>query len=149
MTTSRKRDPSLSRQRVVCFSDVRACLLTTSSTSATRSSSTMYSSRARLPSRGLALWVTPDAIVIHEAHASTRMLGTAGKRQYLGSVIRMLAETEPPAKVWLYRIVVFLQHIPIWMFRRSTTLGIRELWRALSGDVGPLPAPTLNDRASV
>jgi GT2 family glycosyltransferase len=90
--------------------------------------------------QGLALWVTPDATVVHEAHASTRMLGATQKRQYLGSVIRMLSETEPPAKVWLYRVVVFLQHIPIWMLRRSGALSARELWKALAGDVGPLPS---------
>lgn len=96
--------------------------------------------------QGLTLWVTPDARVIHEAHASTRMLGSStGKRQYLGSVVRMLTETESPAKVWLYRVVVFAQHIPMWMLRRSRTMGLRELWRALSGDVGPLPSFRLDD----
>jgi hypothetical protein len=30
--------------------------------------------------RGLTLSVTPDATVIHGAHASTRMLGSTGKR---------------------------------------------------------------------
>ena len=90
--------------------------------------------------RGLTLWVTPDATVIHEASASTRMLGSARKRQYLGSVIRMLSETEPPAKVWLYRVVVFLQNIPGLMLGRPGTIGVTELWKALSGDVGPLPS---------
>ena len=36
--------------------------------------------------RGLTLWVTPSAQVVHDAHSSVRMLGAAGKRQYLGSV---------------------------------------------------------------
>jgi GT2 family glycosyltransferase len=94
--------------------------------------------------RGLKLWVTPEAVVVHEAHASTRQLGTAGKRQYLGSVIRMLSDTEPPAKVWLYRAIILVQHIPIWALRRSDALGFTDLWKALSGDVGPLPtAPRL------
>ena len=94
--------------------------------------------------RGLTLWVTPHATVIHDAHASTRMLGPRGKRQYLGSVVRMLVETEPPAKVWVYRIVVFVQHIPSWLFRRPSEIGVQDLWKALSGDVGPFPSrPTL------
>ena len=38
------------------------------------------------------LWVTPSAQVVHAAHASTRMLGRTGKRQYLGSLVRMLME---------------------------------------------------------
>jgi len=100
--------------------------------------------------RGLTLWVTPDATVIHEAHASTRMLGSVGKRQYLGSIVRMLIETQPPAKVWIYRSIVFLQHIPKWLLRRSGTLGVRDLWKALSGDVGPLPSGpvSIDERAS-
>jgi GT2 family glycosyltransferase len=93
-----------------------------------------------LADQGLKLWVTPDATVVHEAHASTSMLGPAGTRQYLGSVIRMLSDTEPPAKVWFYRTVVFLQHIPIWLLGRSSALGFRDLWKALGGDVGPLPS---------
>ena len=56
-----------------------------------------------LADRGLTLWVTPAAKVVHHSHASTRKLGTSGKRQYLGSLIRMLDETEPATKVWFYR----------------------------------------------
>jgi hypothetical protein len=90
--------------------------------------------------------VTPHAIVIHEAHASTKRLGAAGKRQYLGSVIRMLEETESPLKVWLYRLVVFLQHIPLWLLGRSGVPNVKDLWKALSGDVGPLPAAPVSMR---
>jgi GT2 family glycosyltransferase len=90
--------------------------------------------------RGLALWVTPSAKVVHHSHASTRKLGAAGKRQYLGSVIRMLKETEPPTKVWLYRAVIFAQNIPVWLLRRPNALPFGDLWKALSGDVGPLPS---------
>jgi hypothetical protein len=52
----------------------------------------------------------------------------------------MLAETEPLSKLWLFRVVVFLDHIPRWVRRRSGTLGVTDLWRALSGDVGSLPS---------
>jgi GT2 family glycosyltransferase len=90
--------------------------------------------------RGLALWVIPEATVIHEAHASTGRLGSTGRRQYLGSLILMLTETEPPAKVWLYRCVIFLENIPRRILGRSGALGVRDLWRALSGDAGPLPS---------
>jgi GT2 family glycosyltransferase len=93
-----------------------------------------------LADQGFTLWVTPEATVVHEAHASTRQLGRAGNRQYLGSVVRMLEDTESPAKLWLYRFVVFLQHIPIWILGRPGVLGVGELWKALSGDVGPLPS---------
>jgi GT2 family glycosyltransferase len=96
--------------------------------------------------RGLALWVTPHAKVVHEAHASTRKLGTSRKRQYLGSVVRMLTETEPRAKVWLYRVVVFSQNVPIRLLRPSDALSFTELWKALAGDVGPLPSDPARSR---
>jgi hypothetical protein len=74
------------------------------------------------------------------------MLGPTGKRQYLGSVVRMLIETEPPAKVWLYRGIVFVQNIPICLLGRPDALGFAELWKALSGDVGPLPSDPAHTR---
>lgn len=92
-----------------------------------------------LAARGLDLWVTPDATVVHDGGASTRMLGKAGKQQYLGSTIRMLTETESRSKVWLFRAVVFAQHVPLWVLARPNTIGVRQLWMALSGDVGSLP----------
>ena len=92
--------------------------------------------------RGLTLWVTPSARVIHDAHSWVRMLGASGKQQYLGSLVRMLTETESAAKVWLYRTVVFLQGIPISLLGRRDALSVRALWKALSGDVGPLPSHT-------
>lgn len=92
-----------------------------------------------LATQGLDLWVTPDATVVHDGGASTRMLGITGKRQYLGSTIRMLTETESRLKVWLFRVVVFAQHVPLWVLARPTTIGVRQLWMALSGDVGSLP----------
>lgn len=93
-----------------------------------------------LAAQGRDLWVTPDATVVHDKGASTRMLGTSGKRQYLGSTVRMLTETQSRSKVWLFRVVVFVQHVPLWAFARSKTISVRQLLRALSGDVGPLPS---------
>ena len=58
---------------------------------------------------------------------------TRGKRQYLGSAIRMLRETEHPAKVWLYRVVVFRSTFRFGYFRRSSRVGINEVWKALAG----------------
>ncbi len=96
--------------------------------------------------RGLTLWVTPSARVVHDAHSSVRMLGPVGKRQYLGSVIRMLSETEPPAKVWLYRAIVFTQNIPACFLGRPDALGFGELCEALAGNVGPLPSDPAHSR---
>ena len=49
-----------------------------------------------LAARGLELWVTPEATVVHDGSASTRMLGRTGKQQYLGSTIRMLDRNRVP-----------------------------------------------------
>ena len=92
-----------------------------------------------LAARGFELWVTPEATVVHEKSASTRMLGRMGKQQYLASTIKMLDETESRPKVWLFRAVVFAQHVPLWILARRNTIGLRQLWRALSGETGPLP----------
>ncbi len=92
----------------------------------------------RLFERGLQLWVTPDAVVVHEAHSSARQLGAALRRQYLASIVRMLEETESPLKVWTYRAVVFSQNLVLWAGGRESLRG-GDLWRALAGDPGPLP----------
>jgi GT2 family glycosyltransferase len=94
-----------------------------------------------LAEQGYELWVTPEATVVHEAHASTKMLGTAAKRQYLGSTVRMLMETESATKVWLFRFLIFAQHVPMWVLARPNTISVRQLLKALAGDVGPLPDP--------
>lgn len=95
----------------------------------------------RLASEGHELWVTPDAVVIHEAHASTRQLGGALKRQYIASLIRMLGETEPAYRTLIYRMLVFAQGVIAFLLRRPDALRPRELLRALAGDTGPLPLP--------
>jgi GT2 family glycosyltransferase len=92
----------------------------------------------RLSDRGHELWVTPDAVVRHEAHASARQLGGALRRQYLASIVRMLQETESPLKVWTYRVVIFAQNLVLWLGRRDSLRGA-DLWHALAGDPGSLP----------
>jgi len=75
------------------------------------------------------------------------MLGYGpGRRQYVGSTVRMLAETEGSAKVWLYRVVVFLQNLVLWTLRRPEALRGLDLWKALSGDPGPLPSQPTRSR---
>jgi GT2 family glycosyltransferase len=96
--------------------------------------------------RGRELWVTPSARVVHDAHSSVRRLGATRRRQYLGSVVRMLIDTEPPTRVWLYRAIVFVQNIPTCLLGRPDALGFAELWKALSGDVGPLPTSPTHTR---
>lgn len=92
-----------------------------------------------LADQGFILWVTPDAIVVHEAHASTQKLASGSrKRQYLASVVRMLSETEPLAKVWLYRSVVYGQNAVLSLTHPERALSRSELRLALAGDPGPL-----------
>ncbi len=92
-----------------------------------------------LGQEGRELWVTPDAVVYHDAHASTRQLGGALRRQYLGSLVRMLRDTEPAYRVGFYRALMLVQGLLMFVLRRPGALGPSELWRALAGDVGPLP----------
>ena len=40
----------------------------------------------RLASRGVPLWMTPDAVVVHELGASTRLLGTSLARHHLAAL---------------------------------------------------------------
>jgi GT2 family glycosyltransferase len=97
----------------------------------------------RLANEGRSLWVVPDAVVVHEAHATTKKLGNAtAKRQYIASVVQMLSETESPLKVWAYRSVVLVQNTPLTVLRRPGSLSFRNLLRALAGDPGPLPRQT-------
>ena len=88
---------------------------------------------------GHELWVTPESVVIHEEHASTRQLGGAIKRQYVASVVRMLGETEPAWKVLLYRMVVLLQGLALLALRRHGALSLTDLLGAVRGIPGPLP----------
>ena len=92
-----------------------------------------------LAAQGHELWVTPDAVVAHEAHSSTSRLGTTGRRQYFGSQIRMLEDTEPPLKVNLFKLVIWLQNVALLALRRPGALSRTEMRQALAGDPGPLP----------
>ena len=94
--------------------------------------------------RGLAakkhqLWVTPEAVVVHEAHASTSKLGTRLKRHYIGSLVRMLRETEPIYLTCAYAALVFVQGLVSWGLGRPDALRPRDLLDAVRGDPGPLP----------
>ena len=92
-----------------------------------------------LAGSGHALWMTPDAVVYHELGASTRLLGGAHTRQYLGSVALYLAATQPRHRLALYRALVFLQGLVLALLRKPQALPAGELWLALRGDPGPLP----------
>ena len=93
----------------------------------------------RLSERGLELWVTPDSVVVHEAHSSSRQLGVALRRQYLASIVRMLEDTESPLKVWTYRAVIFSQNLVLGLSGQRESLRGADLWRTLAGDPGALP----------
>jgi GT2 family glycosyltransferase len=89
--------------------------------------------------RGLELWVTPSVTVSHAQAASTKMLGPLLKRHHLGSLIRMLEDTEPRPKVALYKLLVLVQGLLLLGLRRRNALPLRDLARTLQGDPGPLP----------
>lgn len=85
------------------------------------------------------LWVTPAAEVLHEGHASTRLLGGSLRRQYIGSLVRFLRETQPWYGLWLYRSLTFASGSASYLLRRPDALSPRELCLALAGSPGPLP----------
>ena len=92
----------------------------------------------------LELWVTPDAVAVHDAHASGFKLPPAARRrQYVGAVVRMLLDTEPVYKVWLYRAIVLVQNLALWALDRPDALRGRDLLAALDGNPGPLPVQPL------
>ena len=93
-----------------------------------------------LAAGGHELWVTPEVVVTHESHASTRQGGSALKRHYVASAIRLLEDTEPAHRVWAYRALVLAQGVSTLALRRPDALGLRDLWAAARGDPGPLPA---------
>ena len=93
-----------------------------------------------LGAAGGELWVTPDSVVVHEGHASTRQLGEALKRQYVAAVVLMLHHTEPRRNLLLYRALVLFQGLALLVLRRPGALPLRDLVGALSGNPGPLPS---------
>lgn len=99
-----------------------------------------------LAANGRELWVTPNAVVVHEDHASTRQLGGTLKRQYIASVVRMLEETEPRRNVLLYRALVLVQGLVLLWLRRPSALSWRDLRAATSADPGFLPSRPLSDQ---
>lgn len=92
-----------------------------------------------LAQQGEELWMTPEAVVIHEHGASTRLLGSMLRRHHIGALVRYLKATEPMRHVWIYRCLVFAQGLGALVAQRSSALPIGQLMRALSGDPGPLP----------
>jgi GT2 family glycosyltransferase len=88
---------------------------------------------------GRELWVTPDAVVVHEEHASSRQLGGALKRHYIASVVRMLRVTQPRPGVVSYQVIVAAQGLALLCLRRPGALGFGDLIGAVRGDPGGLP----------
>lgn len=96
----------------------------------------------RLALGGHELWMTPDAVVVHEHGASTRLLGGSLARQHIGSLVRYLRETQSPARVRIYQALVLTQKLTLYALRRPGALPPDQLLPALRGDPGlPPPAP--------
>ena len=93
----------------------------------------------RVRDRQLELWMTPEAVVVHDHGASGRKLGSAHSRQYVGSLIRYLRSTEPWHRVAFLRLVLLLEYAARRAVGHPRALPLNELWRAVSGDPGPIP----------
>jgi GT2 family glycosyltransferase len=92
-----------------------------------------------LASRGEQLWVTPDAVVVHEHGASTRQLGGNLARQHIAAHVRFLAATEPRWRLFVFRAIVAAQKLAVLVMRRRGRMSLRDLAGSLRGDPGPLP----------
>jgi GT2 family glycosyltransferase len=96
----------------------------------------------RLALAGHELWMTPEAVVLHEHGASTRLLGGTLARQHIGSLVRYLRDTQSPSRVRIYQALVLTQKLVLYAFRRPGALPPDQLLAALRGDPGlPPPAP--------
>ncbi len=98
-----------------------------------------------LASRGHELWMTPEAVVVHEHGASTRQMGGALARQHIGAHIRYIRATEPRYKLEIFRGLVLLQKLALLAMRQPGTLSFRDLVKALQGDPGPVPQTPRRD----
>lgn len=98
-----------------------------------------------LASHGQSLWMTPEAVVVHEHGASTRQMGGALARQHIGAHVRYLRSTEPRAKVEVFRLLVLVQKLALLVLRRPGRLSFGDLVKALRGDPGPVPQAPRRD----
>jgi GT2 family glycosyltransferase len=92
-----------------------------------------------LATRGETLWVTPDAVVLHEHGASTRQLGGQLARQHIAAHVRYLGATQPRRRLLAFMVLVLAQKLAVIALRRPGVLPLREVIGALRGDPGPLP----------
>jgi GT2 family glycosyltransferase len=99
-----------------------------------------------LATSGHVLWMTPASVVYHEHGASTRLLGGLKARQHIGAHVRYLRQTEPGYRVAVFQLVVFLQKLTLWAFRREGALSLADLLGAVRGDPGPLPQAAARSR---
>lgn len=89
--------------------------------------------------QGHELWMTPESVVLHEHGASTRLLGGKLRRQYLASLTRYLAASEPRHRRVALRSLLLVQGLAASALRRPESLPPGDLWSALRGDPGDLP----------
>jgi GT2 family glycosyltransferase len=95
----------------------------------------------RLADRGWKLWVTPDAAVMHELGASTRLLGSSRDRHHLGALVRYVAATESRRRLRFLQLMLLAEGGLRLALRRPAAQRPGDLIAAVCGDVGPLPEP--------
>ena len=94
----------------------------------------------RLGKRGHSLWMTPESKVFHVHGASTRQLGSSLRPQHLASLVRYLKKTRSPGSLLLFRAVILVHAAGLRVFRRRhAAVPLRDVVRALRGDLAPLP----------
>jgi GT2 family glycosyltransferase len=92
-----------------------------------------------LMTQGHRLWMTPEAVVVHEHGASTRQLGGSLAQQHIGAHLQYLRATQPRYRVEIFRALTLVQKLATMLLRRPGALPLRSLVAALQGDPGPVP----------
>jgi GT2 family glycosyltransferase len=95
-----------------------------------------------LAQRGEQLWVTPQAVVVHEHGASTRLLGGNLARQHIAAHVRFIKATQGRASLLVFRAIVLGQKLAGMAVRRRDKISFGDLVGALRGEPGPLPQMT-------
>jgi GT2 family glycosyltransferase len=92
-----------------------------------------------LADRGHRLWMTPQAVVVHELGASTGGLGPCIARHHLAGLVGYAARALPRPQAAALRAVIAADWVARRVLARGELLPARDVIKALMGRGGPLP----------
>jgi GT2 family glycosyltransferase len=92
-----------------------------------------------LASQRSQLWMTPDALVVHQLGASTRLLGASLPRHHLASLLRYAGQTQRRHLTFALKLLILAETSLRHVLGKSRVMPWPDLIAALRGDPGPLP----------